>query len=146
MTAFGQPVRDTPTIPEWVDKRTHRLCATAVGYLDSAHEFAKIAAEGGDERALSIRLLLEEVLELVKAIVDGDLVETVDGSVDTVYIVAGIANRFGFNLDAGWREVHRSNMAKFHDGKAVLDDAGKVVKPADWTPPDIKGVLEGRIQ
>lgn len=147
MTAFSQPVRDATTVPEWVDKRTHRLCATAIGYLNSAHEFAQIAAtNSGDERALSIRLILEEVLELVKAIVDGDEEQILDGSVDASYIAVGIAHRFGLPFDAAWREIHSSNMSKLHDGKPVLDSSGKVVKPATYSPPDILGVLDGRIK
>lgn len=145
MVGAGQPVRDTPTVPEWVDKRTHRLCAASVGYLTSAHEFAKIAADTGDERALSIRLLLEEVLETVKALVDGDHVQVLDGVVDTTYIAVGVANRFGYDFDAGWREVQRSNLSKFDNGVAVLDAAGKVVKSDRYSPADIEGVISGRI-
>ncbi|NKS98824.1 hypothetical protein GS498_20955 [Rhodococcus hoagii] len=66
----------------------------------------------------------------------GDLVETVDGVVDTTYIVMGIANRFGFDFDAAWGEVHSSNLAKFPGGVAVLDATGKLKKPEGWLPPD----------
>ena len=43
---------------------------------------------------------------------------------------------------AGFREVHRSNMAKVGPGGKVLRrEDGKILKPEGWTPPDLKGVL-----
>jgi hypothetical protein len=32
-------------------------------------------------------------------------------------------------------------MAKLVDGKVIRREDGKILKPAGWTPPDIKGVL-----
>jgi predicted HAD superfamily Cof-like phosphohydrolase len=40
-------------------------------------------------------------------------------------------------------EVHRTNMAKLHDGKVVKDPmTAKVQKPADWQPPNLKKIIE----
>jgi predicted HAD superfamily Cof-like phosphohydrolase len=46
-----------------------------------------------------------------------------------------------YGLDEVFKEVHRSNMAKLVDGKVIRREDGKILKPAGWTPPDIKGVL-----
>jgi predicted HAD superfamily Cof-like phosphohydrolase len=40
-------------------------------------------------------------------------------------------------------EVHRTNMAKLHDGKVVKDPmTAKVKKPADWKAPNLKKIIE----
>ena len=39
------------------------------------------------------------------------------------------------------KEVDQANLRKFGPGSYERDD-GKWIKPPDWTPPDILGVLE----
>ena len=92
-------------------------------------------------QALSARLLVEEVEETLIGIVDGEIEEIADGLVDIVYIVMGIANRYGIDFDACWSAVHSANVAKFPFGKAERDASGKILKPEGWTPPDIAGAL-----
>jgi predicted HAD superfamily Cof-like phosphohydrolase len=87
---------------------------------------------------LRARLLLEEAGETVAALESGDLVGVIDGLCDVIYIALGTAVSCGVELEPFFREVHRSNMRKL--GAGVRAD-GKVLKPEDWTPPDIKGLL-----
>lgn len=87
--------------------------------------------------SLSTRLLAEEISETFCAMYNDDIEEIADGLVDIVYIVMGIANRYGIDFDACWREVHSANLAKFPEGKAELDSAGEIIKPPNWTPPNI---------
>lgn len=44
-------------------------------------------------------------------------------------------------FDDIWQEVHKTNMAKA-TGPVVN---GKKMKPEGWCPPDIKGILEGKV-
>lgn len=60
-----------------------------------------------------VRLMLEELGELVQAMGCGDLVQTADGIADLLYVVVGTAITFGMDLPAVWAEVQRSNMAKY---------------------------------
>lgn len=92
------------------------------------------------------RLLREEYIETEDALIDGDLIEYVDGLADMIYIILGTASiQIGAERFARvWDEVHRSNMAKGVDGKIVMRDDGKILKPEGWTPPDIAGALEGK--
>lgn len=48
----------------------------------------------------------------------------------------------GINLDACFKEVHRSNMSKLGaDGKPIFRADGKVLKGPNFTPPDLTRVL-----
>lgn len=97
-----------------------------------------------DIRKLRASLLLEEFNEYQKAEAEDDIVEIADALADIVYIAYGTAIAYGIPLDRVFDEVHRSNMAKLVDGKAVRREDGKVLKPASWNPPDILGVLNGK--
>ena len=49
---------------------------------------------------------------------------------------------FGFPVEEGFAEVHRSNMTKvLEDGTCLLRDDGKIIKPEGYSPPDLKSIL-----
>lgn len=84
----------------------------------------------------------EEWSELQAALVTGDLVQIADACADLTFTVLGLAKGFGIPFDAVWAEVMRSNMAKVGaNGEVYRNEAGKIVKPPGWVPPDIAGVL-----
>ena len=75
-------------------------------------------------------------------LVDVDTIEYADALADLVYVCFGAALEAGIDLNAVLGEVHASNMRKvWPDGKVHYHPNGKVAKPADWTPPNIKEVL-----
>lgn len=62
--------------------------------------------------------------------------------VDLVVVTIGTAVEFGIPFDAVWAEVHKSNMAKLGpDGKPILREDGKILKPNGWKEPDMESVL-----
>jgi predicted HAD superfamily Cof-like phosphohydrolase len=91
-----------------------------------------------DVIALRLRLIDEETAELRSAIGQRDLVATADAIADLLYVVYGTAVSFGLDIRPIFAEVHRTNMAK-EGGRTRAD--GKVLKPADWRPPDIAPLL-----
>lgn len=91
-----------------------------------------------DRKQLRINLMTEELKELVEAIENDDVVEVADGCADLVVTVLGTAIEYGFDFDAVWQEVHRSNMAK--KGGETRED-GKHLKPPGWQPPDLLPIL-----
>lgn len=96
-----------------------------------------------DVRTLRKKLLEEEFIEYNVGEDKNDLVEIADALADLIYIAYGTAVAYGIPLDKVFAEVHRSNMAKLGpDGKPIYRDDGKVLKPAGWTPPDIKSILD----
>jgi predicted HAD superfamily Cof-like phosphohydrolase len=94
-------------------------------------------------RALRRRLLNEEFTEYLQAETKDDLVEIADALADIIYIACGTAVSYGIPLDRVFAEVHRSNMAKLGpNGKPILRDDGKVMKPANWSPPNVSGIIK----
>lgn len=91
---------------------------------------------------LRVELLREEFEEFAEAVEKSDVVAVADALADIVYVAYGSALTYGIDLDAVLREVHRANMSKLGpDGRPVLRDDGKVLKPATYSPPDVGKVL-----
>lgn len=88
-------------------------------------------------------LLQEEVNELLKASISGNLIEVADGLADCLYILFGTAHEFGLadKLPAIFEEVHRSNMSKLVDGKPLYREDGKVLKPNGFRKPDLQDLV-----
>lgn len=130
MQGTGQPVRWEPDVPADAEVR---LRARIV-----AEEFAEMMAalfEASD--ANNWTALVRSVVD--RAPVKVDMEEFVDALADLDYVVEGARASFGINGDPIATEVHRANMAKL-DGGTLRPD-GKFLKPAGWTPPDIRRVL-----
>ena len=114
-SAFGHPVRDTPTVD-----------------VPDA------------QKALRVKLLREEVEELEEALKNNDLVETADALTDIMYVLAGAYLTFGLQgkAEALFEEVQASNMSKLgEDGKPIHREDGKIMKGPNFRLPDIKGIL-----
>lgn len=74
-----------------------------------------------------------------------DLIELADGCADLSVVNQGDLIAFGIHDVELLEEVDRSNMDKFRgDAHRALN--GKWIKPSDWQPPDIVGVLHRQIQ
>lgn len=140
LKAAGHPIPASPAIPDTATialrlkllvEEVDELC-TAVGFEDLDHYMSK--ANWGD------------ALEYIQAFVaDGraDLVEMVDAFHDITVIAYGgaleTAGSEGAKATAD--EVTRSNLAKIVDGKVLRRDDGKLMKPPNWSPPNIQGAL-----
>lgn len=114
---------------------------------------------------LHLRLMFEEFFELLRACLDPqaatveiaenarrivteligevdsrgvNLVEFVDGCIDSAYTIEGALLGFGVDSQRVWDLVHAANMAK-RGGPFVN---GKLKRPDGWNPPDVAGELE----
>lgn len=117
-------------------------------------------------RKLRAKLILEEALETVEAlgvnlyllrqggirIIGGDqihyspegefnLVEVVDGCCDIRVVTTGTLSACGVPDLPVQEEVDNNNLTKFPDGKPILREDGKYLKPEGYKPPNIAGVL-----
>ncbi len=128
------------------------------------------AIPAADVVALRLKLLVEEVTELMQAVGfddlydylecaadevvadvvedareadDVDLVEMVDAFHDITVIAYGGALETAGSVGArrAADEVTRSNLAKIVDGKVLRRSDSKILKPDGWQPPDIAGAL-----
>lgn len=96
-------------------------------------------------RLLRQRLLEEEVRETVEADQAGDIIETIDGLLDTIYVAIGWLLELGLTpaeINLAFEEVHASNLTKVDEnGKPVYDDGGKVLKGPNYIPCNLALVL-----
>lgn len=113
------------------------------------------------EREERVRLMLEELLEVAKALnvavgytsdgklmaeevscfdpdIESDPAEVLHELADLQATVSGTAVQFGLPLLAAVREVHRANMEKQPQGSGR-----KPLKPDGWKPADVSRVLDG---
>jgi hypothetical protein len=113
------------------------------------------AAEQTPNVDLYWNLVQEEISELQNALIADDEIETADGIMDSIYVLAGLANSlWGPEKSAAlWAEVQRSNMSKVQaienmDGSVSYvvhrRADGKIQKPATYSKPDLASVLHGR--
>lgn len=87
------------------------------------------------------RLIIEECGELVKAINERNIIDSIDGMADLVYVIFGSAVTWGINLQPFIDEVHRTNMNKIHTGQPNT----KPIKPEGWEEPNIEKLLLDQI-
>lgn len=91
---------------------------------------------------LRLKLILSEVWELFVAMRRRDLVEIADALTDILVVVYGMGLTYGIDLDACFREVHRSNKTKLgYDGKPIYRADGKVMKGPNYQPPNLKKAM-----
>lgn len=132
--AFGAPIAWTPTVPP-VERRKLRIKLIF-------EELLELIDASGLELRADGRLLVGQTLSLVEVPDTIDLVEAADAITDLRYVVDGTSLEWGVPLEKCLREVHRSNMSKLgEDGKPVLRPDGKVLKGPGFTPPDLATIL-----
>ena len=86
--------------------------------------------------------LWEETQELTYELVAEDYPHnTAKECIDVVYTIAGLFAVMGWDFDAAFEEVHRSNMSKLgKDGKPIYKN-GKVMKGPNYSPADLRRAL-----
>lgn len=99
------------------------------------------SVDGSDlgQYAMYIKLIDEEVGELHQAVLANDEVEQLDALIDILVVTIGAIHSAGFDAEAAWKEVMRTNFAKIdHEtGKVRKREDGKVLKPLGWEPPSL---------
>ena len=86
-------------------------------------------------------LIHEEFNEEFKvALENNDRVEQLDALIDILVVTIGAIHSGGFNAEAAWREVMRTNFAKIDSetGKVRKREDGKVLKPTGWVAPSLE--------
>jgi predicted HAD superfamily Cof-like phosphohydrolase len=76
-----------------------------------------------------IALMQEEVQETYDAYVKGDLVETLDGCIDTLYVTLGLLqklNNLGIDTEGAMQQVALDNLQKFPTSEMVAKETVKM--------------------
>jgi hypothetical protein len=109
-------------------KRFMQACDQSVGqYNEKQYDLYK-------------NLIKEEFTELMEA---PNKVEELDALIDILVVTVGALHSLGADAEGAWNEVMRTNFAKIdpETGKVRKREDGKVLKPAGWTPPDLRPYL-----
>ena len=86
--------------------------------------------------------ILDHVYEEVEEIFQAKTLEDkLDGIIDAVYVLMGMAAKMGLPFEAGFARVHEANMKKIRGqtGRGFLMD---VRKPDGWVAPDLKDLCK----
>ena len=139
MQKVGQETPSSPVIP---DERTRLLRAKLI--LEEAIETIRamgveVRLRGADGQAGVVTVDPHELAFAING--DVDLEGVVDGCADISVVTIGTLISFGVDDEPILEEVDQANLRKFGPGSYARED-GKWIKPPDWTPPDILGVLE----
>ncbi len=139
MQKVGQATPSSPVVP---DERTRLLRAKLI--LEEAIETiramgvgVRLRDTGGQDGVVTVDP--HELSFYLKGEVD--LEGVVDGCADISVVTIGTLIAFGVDDAPVLEEVDRANLRKFGPGSYARSD-GKWMKPPDWRPPDIRGVLE----
>ncbi len=147
--AFECYTQDKPHVPELRPFNVMRMRKLAALLQIVAHDAWLAAAENchpySGEQALftRVQLIAEELGETVEGFVNGNIIEVLDGLADLQYVTDGTWLTLGLGdvKEAAVAEVHRSNMTKLVDGKPLINEAGRVVKPDSWDPPRLSQIV-----
>ena len=91
------------------------------------------------ERALlRVRLMNEELAELVEAMQLGQYVNIGAELIDLLYVVYGTGVEYGLPVDEIFAEIHRANMTK----TSSTDAGGKVTKGDNYVAPNVRAILD----
>ena len=92
---------------------------------------------------LRLKLIKEELQELLEAMKKKDLLEVADALTDILYVTYGTGHAFGINLDKCFDEVQTSNMSKLgENGKPIYNEHGKVMKGPNYFKPNLKKFIK----
>lgn len=93
------------------------------------------------EIVLRMRLMMEELTEVIEALQMGTKEEIAKELADLLYVVYGTAVSSGIKIDAVFAKVHDSNMTK----SLEIDEGGKITKGPDYVPVEMETLLDDQL-
>lgn len=68
-------------------------------------------------------------------------IQLLDAICDQIVTAVGVAYMMGMDIEGALAEVNRSNWSKFEGGVPVFNEQGKIVKGAQYTPPELSDYI-----
>jgi predicted HAD superfamily Cof-like phosphohydrolase len=114
----------------WADVKT---------FIDACDQLPSV-----ENISLYRNLINEEYWEFQEGLKNHDDVEQLDACMDMIWVILGYCKMKGFNVYGAWNEVARSNLAKIdiQTLKVIKNEAGKVMKPEGWKPPQLDNFIK----
>jgi len=95
-----------------------------------------------EAREMACALIEEEAAEFRAAVEASDLVEVADAVADLLWVTIEAGLTFGVPIIPVFDEVHRSNLTKIETERRVVNNAGKIIAGPDFSPPNLRPILE----
>jgi hypothetical protein len=115
-----------------------------MGLVESVEKFMvacdqSVGVDNETQSKLYWNLIKEELLELQRPDSDENELKEL---CDLIWVAIGYGLSRGWNVNGAFMEVARSNMSKVGaDGKVIKNSDGKVIKPPQYSPADVKPFL-----
>ena len=90
------------------------------------------------EEFQEVMVAFDELSKAQAAGRDGDIAPLIHELTDLLYVTYGTILTCGVDADEVFAEVHRANMCKVSGARRA---DGEQLKPADWQPADVAGVI-----
>lgn len=144
--AFEIDCPERPTTLQPKEAEPAEIASTASVLEALAEQLMEAAKEHNSTLLLRLQLCQEELAELARAMADQDEVGCLDALCDMRYVADGTVLALGMGgiFMPAMREVQRSNMSKLVDGRPMKNEAGRVLKPDTYSPPDLAVLLDER--
>ena len=121
----------------WEDQRIGKMKNGEM--LKEFHEAFEVVKDFEGE-FLQYKLIKEEYSEFLSSTNDENELKEM---ADLVYVIYGLADRLGWDLDEAIKRVHISNMSKLDPvtGKPILREDGKILKGSNYKEPDLSDLV-----
>lgn len=141
MLKIGCDLPDKPTIP---DEKIRILCAKlileeAMETIDALGVEFGVGIGGG---GISLPSKFYHFNFQINPYKSCNLEEIADGCLDTRVVSTYTLSACGIPDEEVQLEVDNNNLAKFGPGHYIRED-GKLIKPPDHKPPNLKSIIEG---
>ena len=151
MRRCDQEVAKYPQLPDEkiVTLRIRLMVEELLGAIEVEKEWDQL--DDVEKSRYLHHLVLNKSDELVKSMIEGDLVGVADGIADVLYVVIGTAIAYGINIQEVFNEVHRSNLSKTVWNEELQrytiekDEFGKGIKPPTYSPAALAPIVQRQI-
>jgi predicted HAD superfamily Cof-like phosphohydrolase len=133
-----------PLKPEKLNRKEIEFLVSMI--LSETNELLQtVCVDMEDCKETTLRCMNTDIKQEITKFNDDEEVcaEQADAMIDIIYYIMNSATKKSINLDNVFNEVHNANMNKRDPstGKFIIRSDGKVIKPENWKPPNIKRVL-----
>lgn len=143
--AFGREIPQRPTLSTEDVRvmRVHLIAEELAELCQALRMDLRLTVEcayADDEKGDSVELAAWQNIDRYG---QPDVVEAADALADLDYVVSGGFLDFGLPANELVADVHRSNMSKLDEnGKPILRGDGKILKGPNYSPPDLRSIIE----
>lgn len=97
-----------------------------------------------DNMRFRLDLIMEELDEFMDSVAHEDWENALKELSDLMYVCAGLAVTYGWNLDEAFSRVHINNMGRMYqaDGSIKRREDGKVLKSKDYPKVNLKDLFK----